>query len=156
MTKVHNYFMLCALFLSHFQLCGPTDCSLPGFSVHGIFQSWILVWIATSSSRKSSQTRNQTCLSCIPCIGWQVLCYSYLLLHNKLSKAWRFKIANILSLFLYVGNPSVAWLKASDSESFTGFNQVVSQWWDLIWRLKWVRLLRINFYTCSHDCWKEF
>ena len=148
--------MLCALFLSHFRLCGPTDCSLPAFSVHGIFQSSVLVWIATSSSRKSSQTRNQTCFSCIPCIGWQVLCYSYLLLHNKLSKAWRFKIANILSLFLYVGNPSVAWLKASDSESFTGFNQVVSQGWDLIWRLKWVRLERINFYTCSHDCWKEF
>ena len=37
-----------------------------------------------------------------------------------------------------------------------GFNQVVSQGWDLIWRLKWVRLKRINFYTCSHGCWKEF
>ena len=32
-------------------LCEPTDCSRPGFSVHGIFQARILEWIATSSFR---------------------------------------------------------------------------------------------------------
>ena len=30
-------------------LCDPTDCSLPGFSVHGIFQAKKLEWAAISS-----------------------------------------------------------------------------------------------------------
>ena len=34
------------------------DCSLPGSSVHGIFQARILEWIAISFSRGSSQLRN--------------------------------------------------------------------------------------------------
>ena len=29
-------------------LCGPMDCSLPGSSVHGIFQAIVLEWIAVS------------------------------------------------------------------------------------------------------------
>ena len=33
------------------------DCSLPGSSVHGILQARILEWIATSSSRGSSNPR---------------------------------------------------------------------------------------------------
>ena len=32
-------------------LCDPVDCSLPGFSVHGILQARILEWIAISFSR---------------------------------------------------------------------------------------------------------
>ena len=32
-------------------LCDLTDCSLPGFSVHGIFQARILEWFAISFSR---------------------------------------------------------------------------------------------------------
>ena len=35
-------------------LCHPMDCSLPGSSVHGIFQAKILEWVATSFSRGSS------------------------------------------------------------------------------------------------------
>ena len=35
--------MSCAGLLSHVQLCDPMDCSLPGFSVHGIFQAKITV-----------------------------------------------------------------------------------------------------------------
>ena len=40
--------------LSRFQLCDPMDCSLPGSSVHGIFQTNILEWIATSFFRGST------------------------------------------------------------------------------------------------------
>ena len=29
-------------------LCDPMDCSLPGFSVHGIFQARVLEWVAIS------------------------------------------------------------------------------------------------------------
>ena len=35
-------------------LCDPMDCSLPGSSVHGIFQARILEWVAMSFSRQSS------------------------------------------------------------------------------------------------------
>ena len=46
-------------------LCDPMDCSLPGFSIHGIFQARILEWVAISFSRGSSWPRNQTWVSCI-------------------------------------------------------------------------------------------
>ena len=36
----------------------PMDCSPPGSSVHGIFQARILEWVAISSSRGSSQSRD--------------------------------------------------------------------------------------------------
>ena len=35
-------------------LCDPVDCSLPGFSVHGILQARILEWVTISFSRGSS------------------------------------------------------------------------------------------------------
>ena len=41
-------------------LCDPMDCSLSGFSVHGILQARILEWNALPSSRGSSQPRDQT------------------------------------------------------------------------------------------------
>ena len=44
-------------------LCDPMDCSLPGLSVHGIFQAIILEWIAISFSRGSSQPRDRTQVS---------------------------------------------------------------------------------------------
>ena len=34
--------------------CDPMDCSLPGSSVHGIFQARVLEWVAISFSRGSS------------------------------------------------------------------------------------------------------
>ena len=44
-------------------LCNPMDCSLPGSSVHGIFQAIVLEWIAISFSRGSSQPRDWTRVS---------------------------------------------------------------------------------------------
>ena len=35
-------------------LCDPMDCSLPGSTIHGIFQARILEWVAISFSRRSS------------------------------------------------------------------------------------------------------
>ena len=43
----------------------PMDCSLPGSSVHEIFQARVLEWVAISFSRGSSQPRDQTHFSCI-------------------------------------------------------------------------------------------
>ena len=41
-------------------LCDPKDCSLPRFSVHGIFQARVLEWVAISFSRGYSQPRDRT------------------------------------------------------------------------------------------------
>ena len=46
-------------------LCDHIDCSLPVFSVHGIFQARILEWVAISFSRGSSQPKDWICISCI-------------------------------------------------------------------------------------------
>ena len=44
-------------------LCNSMDCSLPGSSVHGIFQAIVLEWIAISFSKRSSQPRDLTQVS---------------------------------------------------------------------------------------------
>ena len=44
-------------------LFDPMDCSLPGFSVHGIFQARVLEWVAISFSRGSSRPRDRTRVS---------------------------------------------------------------------------------------------
>ena len=41
-------------------LCDFMGCSLPGFSVHGIFQARILEWVTISFSRRSSWPRDWT------------------------------------------------------------------------------------------------
>ena len=46
-------------------LCDPTDSSLPGSAIHGIFQVRILEWAAISFSRGSFQPRDQTRVSSI-------------------------------------------------------------------------------------------
>ena len=45
-------------------LCDHMDCRSPGSSVHGILQARILECVAISFSRRSSQTRDWTRLSC--------------------------------------------------------------------------------------------
>ena len=45
--------------------CNPMDCRLPDSSVHGILWKRIQEWIVISFSRRSSQPRDQTCISCI-------------------------------------------------------------------------------------------
>ena len=44
-------------------LCDPMDCSLPGSLVHGIFQAWILEWVAIAFSSGSSWPRDRTRVS---------------------------------------------------------------------------------------------
>ena len=68
-----NTACVCSVTQSCPTLCDPTDCSLPGSSVHRIFQARILEQVAISYSRGSSQPRDQTCISCISCIGGWIL-----------------------------------------------------------------------------------
>ena len=59
-------------------LCKLIDSSLPGSSVHGIFQARIPEWVAISVSIGSSWSRGQTHVFCISFIGRCILyrlCY---------------------------------------------------------------------------------
>ena len=47
----------------------PMDCSPPGSSVHAIFQARVLEWVAISSPRVPSQSRDQTYSTCVSCIA---------------------------------------------------------------------------------------
>ena len=50
--------VLCLVSQSCPTLCIPMDCSLPGSSVHGIFQARILEWVVIPFSRGTSQPRD--------------------------------------------------------------------------------------------------
>ena len=63
--------MHCVLTLSCPTFCNPVDRG-PS-SVHGILQARILEWVAVSFSRRSSQPRGRTNVSCISCTGRLIL-----------------------------------------------------------------------------------
>ena len=52
-------------------LCDPLDCSLPGFSVHGILQARKLEWVAIPFSRGSSLTQGSK-VRLLHLLHWQV------------------------------------------------------------------------------------
>ena len=55
----------CKVAQSCLTLCDPMNCSLPGFSIHEIFQASVLEWVAISLSRGSYHTRDRAHASCI-------------------------------------------------------------------------------------------
>ena len=82
-------------------LCDPMDCSLPGSSVHGIFQTRILEWIAISFSK---------CLLWVYHI-WLLLCWGMFLL-GLLSGGFSFFIINrcwILSKAFFASIEIIIW-----------------------------------------------
>ena len=54
-------------------LCDPMDCSQPDSSVFRIHQVRILEWVAIWYTRGSSQPKDRTHVSCVSCIGRQIL-----------------------------------------------------------------------------------
>ena len=64
---------MCSTTQSCQALCDPRNCSPPGSSIQRILQARTLEWIAISFSRRSSQPRDRTHVSYIPCIGRQIL-----------------------------------------------------------------------------------
>ena len=65
---------VCAKLLhSCLTLCHPVDYNPPGSSVHGFLQARIVERAAAPSSRGSSQSRDQTCVCYISCIGGQII-----------------------------------------------------------------------------------
>ena len=82
-------------------LCNPMGCSLPGSSVHGIFQAIVLEWIAISFSRGSSQPRDRTWVP--PIVDrrftvWATRAVTYTMVWNK--KSTRRKLESLLLILL--------------------------------------------------------
>ena len=74
-SPISSVLFLCVCLVAqwYLTLCSPTDCSPSGSSVHRISQARILEWVAISSSRVYSWARDKTCISCVSCIGRQIL-----------------------------------------------------------------------------------
>ena len=70
-------------------LCNPRNCSLPGSSVHRIFQARIVEWVTISFSRGSSQPRGRMQVSCIA--GWA---------RGKLKTTWMFPVRELWQLIM--------------------------------------------------------
>ena len=72
--SIYISFYFCCCFWLVAKTCwpfyDPVDCSLPGFSIHGISQTRILKWVTITISKGSSRSRDQTCISST---GGQVL-----------------------------------------------------------------------------------
>ena len=69
-----SYVCMCLVMFNIFNLL---DCSPQSSSVHGIFQARILEWVAISSSRGSSQPRDQICISVSPTLQGASLPWSH-------------------------------------------------------------------------------
>ena len=72
-SLISYFFSCCSVVQSCLTLYNPMDYSPPGSSINGIILPRILEWVAISSSRGSSWPRDQTQLSCVSCIGRQIL-----------------------------------------------------------------------------------
>ena len=57
--------VFCLVTKSCATLCNPMACNMPGSFVHGASQTGILEWVAIPFSSRSSQSRDQTCISYI-------------------------------------------------------------------------------------------
>ena len=80
----------CEVAQSCLTLCDPMDCSLPGFSVHRIFQARVLEWVAISFSRGSSWPRDRTQVSCITGRRFNLwaTCVRWVQLYGSLNALW--------------------------------------------------------------------
>ena len=64
---------VCMLTQSRLTLYDPMDCRPSASSVHGIILTRILEWIDMPFSRGSSWPRDRTSISCVSCIGRQII-----------------------------------------------------------------------------------
>ena len=78
-------------------LWDPMNCSQPGSSVQGMFQTRILEWVAIYYSRGSSWPRARTWVSCT---DRQILCHC---------ATWEAHGKSLCRLYVYVPSKSVCW-----------------------------------------------
>ena len=149
--------------LSYVRLCNPMDCSLPGSSVHGIFQARVLEWVAMSFSRRSSWPRNRTQVSHI--VG------------RRFTSEPPGKSLGTPNLFIFILEMGIIiWIKTDDyhwgiTDSMDmGWVDSGSWWWigrpgvlkfirsqrvghDWVTELNWTCLILFFFF---HSLWLEF
>ena len=81
-----------AIVLSRFSrvqlFCDPKDCSLPGSSVHGIFQARILEWVAITFSREYSNPGFEPSLLHCRQILYHLSCWGFLIYFKKYVTYW--------------------------------------------------------------------
>ena len=95
-------------------LCDLMDCSLPGSSIHGIFQARVLDWVAISFSKKSSLTRDWTWVSHI--VGRQFTIWAtseaiYIYIYKIIphwDKKWSYPSPEMTSLGLWLPKSCLA------------------------------------------------
>ena len=96
-------------------LCDPMDCSLPGSSVHGIFQARVLEWVTIAFSRRSSWPRDQSIVGrCFTVWATREVCvYIYIHTHIYINEQ-------------FPGNISRIWVIKSNFFSFSFVLSLVS------------------------------
>ena len=115
-------------------LCNPMERSLPGCSIHGIFQTRILQCVAISFSRRSSQPRDWTWVSCT--VGRFFTVWATREVPNP---AWTsaiswFKYCWCLALKIFEHNPSSMWNWHNCIVFWTFFG--IALFWD--WNESWL------------------
>ena len=125
---------LCGKSLSRVQLCDPMDCSLSGYSVHGIFQAGVLEWTAISFFRGSSQPRNWTWVSHI--------------------SGRRFTVWATREAFIFYINTDYYTYLLSQVSSLSYSNLLYSHWFFTYLSIKkWERGVSIFHYCCDISPW---
>ena len=90
-TCIFLKYVLCYVYGKSLQQCltlfDPMDYNLPRSSVHRIPQAKILKWVTISSSRRSSQPKDQTHVSYISCTGRWALYHQRPAKFSKINRA---------------------------------------------------------------------
>ena len=95
-------------------LCGPMDCSSPGFSVHEILQAKILEWVAIPFSRGSSWPRGRTLVLCIAGMMPES--------QPRDSDSYLVKVAGIVKVNMQPGLGVTAFRQAFQPDKLSSFN----------------------------------
>ena len=130
---------MCSLIQSCLIFCNPIDCRLPGSSVYGILQARILEWVAIPFSRRSSQPRDQTRVSCIA-IGYftarATSCNLRMCLGPFWEVTWFSWVSSIIKDVCMLLRPYL-WLNSKESTSQWGRQEFLPWIGNIPWRRKW-------------------
>ena len=111
--------------------CNNRNSSLPGSSVHDIFQARILEWVVISFSRGSSWPRDWNCISCIDrCIlhhwaTWEAL--------NNVGGPHQ-------SVESLKRKPEVSWRRKNSTSRLQHHFLQFPAWWPALWIYDWQSL----------------
>ena len=91
-------------------LCDPIDCRPPDSSVFGILQVRLLEWVAISFSRRLSQPREWTCVSCSSCTAgsfftielWGSLTHTHIYTHTRVCMCVYVCVYVCVCLYVYI------------------------------------------------------